>query len=823
MNIETIFTVKNNDLEQLDEHKAVDFFRRLLWAEARRIGVEISKIHVSSAIHVADGGIDAAVDDAQINTGCGIIKPGKTSYQIKSGECKPWQPSFIKKALFRDGTPYQENLGASIRSCLDACGTYILVCTGIDLVESQRINAIEHIKKYLEECGYPNAEVEVWSQNNLISFLEFFPSLALQVNGNDRGIFQTHMSWSRDTDVEARFVPGGSQTELIANIQNELQRDEYPVHVRLWGEPGIGKTRLAFEATKTDGLSSLVIYSLASEFRDSVLMTDICREDNHFSAILVLDECDPDNRSYIWNKLRYYSPRIKLITIYNDYEDVPLDIPYYVTPRLEDEQIQVILRGYRVPTEKTKLWAELCSGSPRVAHVIGGNLAKHPEDLLRPPSTVNIWERYVVGNSDPKSQEVRERRQVLRYIALFKKFGFEKSVERDARAIAKKITAAYPQITWPMFQEIVKNLKKRKILQGGSTLYITPKALHIKLWTEWWDNHATTFNFDEFIQEFPQESELVDWFCDMFRYADESGVASKVVEELLGPNGPFRNSEYLKTQLGSRFFLALTEGDPKSALGCLVKTLGNWDRETLLQFREGRRNVVWALQKIAVWRDLFSDAARLLLALGEAENEGFSNNASGVFTELFTPAPGRVAPTEAPPSKRLPILEEAFTSDSKERRALALKACNIALESGEFVRFGSPEVQGLRKEPELWMPKTYGELWEAYRGTWKLLESQLPRLPEDERKQGAETLLLNARALTRIRNLSNMIADTVATIARKKYVDEKHVIEAINRILHYEGERLDRTTQERWEQLMGETGRFRLSFHDATVCWNGFA
>ena len=55
MNIEKIFTVKNNDLEQLDEHTAVDFFRRLLWAEARRIGVEISKIHVSSAIHVADG------------------------------------------------------------------------------------------------------------------------------------------------------------------------------------------------------------------------------------------------------------------------------------------------------------------------------------------------------------------------------------------------------------------------------------------------------------------------------------------------------------------------------------------------------------------------------------------------------------------------------------------------------------------------------------------------------------------------------------------------------------------------------------------------
>ena len=804
MNHHTIFTVKNSDLDRLDEHTAVDFFRKLLCAEARRTDTEISRIHVPSAIHVPDGGIDATVNDAQIDTGCGIIKQGKTSYQIKSGAAEPWQPSFIEKELFRGPTPDQQKLGESIRDCLSVDGTYVLVFTGIDLVESQRLITIKHIKECLKKCNYPDAKVEVWSQNNIIGFLEFFPSLALQVNGNDGGVFQTHLSWSRDADMEAQFVKGTSQTELISNIQNELRRNEHPVHVRVWGEPGIGKTRLILEATKVEDLGPLVIYSLASEFRDSDLMTDIRREDNHFSAILVLDECDTDSRSYIWNKLKYFSPRIKLITIYNDYEDIPGDITPYVTPPLEGAEMQNILRKYEVPSDQTNRWAELCSGSPRVAHVIGENLANYPEDLLRPPSTVNIWERYVVGNSDPKSQEVRERRQVLRYIALFKKFGFENSVQRDAQAISRKIREAYPEITLSKFREIVNNLKKRKILQGGSTLYITPKALHIKLWTEWWDNHGPTFDFDEFIREFPPESELVDWFCDMFRYAAESGVASRVVEDILGPTGPFRNSEYLKTNLGSRFFLALTEGDPPSALGCLIKTLGKWDRETLLQFREGRRNVVWALQKIAVWRDLFSDAARLLLALGEAENEGFSNNASGVFTELFTPAPGRVAPTEAPPSKRLPILEEAFTSDSKERRALALKACNIALESGEFVRFGSPEVQGLRKEPELWMPKTYGELWDAYRGTWKLLESQLPRLPEDERKQGAETLLLNARALTRIRNLSNMIADTVATIARKKYVDEKHVIEAINRILHYEGERLDRTTQERWEQLMGE-------------------
>ena len=72
MNHETIFTVTKEDLALLNEHTAVDFFRELLWAEARRIGIEISKINVSSRIHVQDGGVDATVDEAQIEKGCGI-------------------------------------------------------------------------------------------------------------------------------------------------------------------------------------------------------------------------------------------------------------------------------------------------------------------------------------------------------------------------------------------------------------------------------------------------------------------------------------------------------------------------------------------------------------------------------------------------------------------------------------------------------------------------------------------------------------------------------------------------------------------------------
>ena len=40
-------------------------------------------------MNVRDGGIDATVDETQIESETGIIKSGKTSYQIKSGITKP--------------------------------------------------------------------------------------------------------------------------------------------------------------------------------------------------------------------------------------------------------------------------------------------------------------------------------------------------------------------------------------------------------------------------------------------------------------------------------------------------------------------------------------------------------------------------------------------------------------------------------------------------------------------------------------------------------------------------------------------------------------
>ena len=104
--------------------------------------------------------------------------------------------------------------------------------------------------------------------------------------------------------MQVPFVSGQSQEKLIEKIQNELRRSDQAVYVPVWGDPGVGKTRLVLEATKTDDLSPLVIYcDSAAQFESSVLMDAIC-SDNNLSAIVVIDGCEPRNQIRIWDELK---------------------------------------------------------------------------------------------------------------------------------------------------------------------------------------------------------------------------------------------------------------------------------------------------------------------------------------------------------------------------------------------------------------------------------------------------------------------------------------------------------------------------------------
>jgi hypothetical protein len=786
--MDTIFTVRNEELHRLSPEEAVDFFRELLWAEATSIGIGKNLINVPSAITTPDGGIDAEVQSIRISGGQGIIKQGLTRYQIKTGSFSPSSEADIKSILFKEGT---KELKPRVKSCLDRDGTLVVVLFGWD--DPERVDE-QYINKFKEELiatdgKYGNSKIEIWGRNKLRSFLTPFPSLALALKGLGGFQFQTHKSWSQNGDMREDFVKSSDYQQKEKAIQEILRSSDQARHIRVINDAGGGKTRFILEATKAKDLASLVLYTKASKFVNSDLLSFILREDNRFNVIIVADECNTQHRIEIWNQLANRGSRIKLITIYNEPDIKEHRIDYCDIPTLSGDDIKQIILSYGIPKDHIDRWAGFAGKSPRFAHMIGKNLRYYPDDVSRPVE--GIYDRIIAGYEDPNSEEVKKRKRVLMHIALFKRFGYRKPMEEEAKAVWKLVEKVDKDITWGRFQEIINKLMSLNILQGETTLYITPSLLHIRMWIEWWDTYGGSFDHDDFMADIPENSYLRKWFYEMLKYAAESGTASRVVKDLLGPTGPFKNFEYLETKLGGDFFLALTEADPESALNCLKRTIPRKTKDELLVFTTGRREVVWALERIAIWRDLFADAARILLALGEAENESYSNNASGVFVELFSPAYGKAAPTEAPPSERMPLLKEALESTSKEKRKLALRAFDEALTTLPSPRLVGAEYQGLRREPNLWMPKTYVELFDAYRQAWQLLVQELESMKEDDRQEGAKILLNNSRGLFSIGNLSEMVLNTWGELLKKSYAEKKEILSTVVQILHYDGKGFD--------------------------------
>jgi hypothetical protein len=218
---------------------------------------------------------------------------------------------------------------------------------------------------------------------------------------------------------------------------------------------------------------------------------------------VVIDECAEKERASIWGALKG-KKNLRLVTIDHGPEHSRDDQMLVVDcPQLPEDQITAILASYLPKHTGVWHWAQWCSGSPRVAHAVGENLQKTPEDLLKPPATVPMWERFVAGYERLDSQNAREALAVLRHVALFTRFGFEEPVSAEAQCICQFVQKVIPSVTWARFQEIVEHLRERRILQGKRTLFIVPKALHIYLWLDYWKNYGRGFDCQNFFDSIP--------------------------------------------------------------------------------------------------------------------------------------------------------------------------------------------------------------------------------------------------------------------------------------------------------------------------------
>lgn len=772
----SVFRVDAAILKRLSATAAVEAFRDLLWARAAELGLPITRVSISADVYTSDGGIDASIleGDGPPLDGDELLTSG-TRYQIKTGDFQLWQRGKVDEELFgRKKAAKFQNLGTAIQKTLRERKRLVFVCFGVDPVDEKLRKARENLTAAFKACGYAQAQIEVWGMTQLCGLFQRYPALCLRLRGHDHQGFRSWQSWVLDSDMSLPVHYSPEFRHQIDELREELQSGRVS-HLRFVGEPGVGKTRLALELTRADNLSGTTIYVRdGRSILQSSFLNELIRPDDPRFAILVVDECSPKDRAEIWNLLRPRCARLRLVTIDHG-PDTAADEKMRVVQvqPISEAQIQSIISGYGIDALNARRWAAYCEGCPRVAHVIGENLRQHRSDMLQEPATVNVWERFIVGADQPDSEDVQLRRIVLRHIALFERFGFEPPVDQEARYIAAMAAACDPRLTWARFQEVIAQLKDRRIVQGTTTLYITPRLLHIHVNREFWKAYGSGFDIAQAWKEMPKD--LWRWFVSMLRYAHTSQEATKAVERLLGPKGIFPTAKFPDQQPHGQLMMMIAETNPKEALRCLQRTIGKATPAQLHALRAARQQIVWTLGLLAVWEECFNASAELLLRLAEAENATHSNNATGTFVKLFSLIPGMAA-TEASADTRIDFLCAAMDSDSPARRAIALRAAESALATRGGSRTVGPEHQGLRPTIEFWYPKTYGELWDAYRAAWQMLVERLCDWSGDERAALVRSVIKSARSVFDIEALTPLVLQTLESLADDPQLDIKELL-----------------------------------------------
>jgi hypothetical protein len=785
----------------LGKQDAVVFLHSVIHAELARLKLH-AKVSVPFEVDIADGGIDATVEGIAVAPQSEILFQGDTFYQSKSGENVGLADAGLRKIVMEDPKPkVKRKLKPKIREIAEKNGNLVLFLPGISKPNASEAETLL-LQIIREEVKDSAVNIVIVEAHKIVGILKPHFALTMQLmRGNTSFYGIPFEQWSQEKSMSNQFAHDDKRDEQIGNIRSLLSQDGVK-DVRVSGFPGNGKTRSVLEAVSSPELSGQVIYfAMPSLALDSNNLQELSYRDDVIATVII-DECDRTSYMSALAIVGRSKSNLKLVTIYNeDGGEVTGDVKYVdlnTSEKLSEEAIKFIIESYGPSGEDAGRWAQFCDGSPRMAHMIGENLKRNTSDILKNPSYDAAMELCIANRDEIGSTAFNERKTVLMWLSLFTKFGWSQHVHENEREFIVAKIVRMEGLPVGKIEQIIKELKDRKILQGDKTLYISPRLLQVRAWKWWWEAHEHTFNMDVFWAENDDKGnkiavsgELVRWFQQMFQYAAEAPGAAEVVKRLLAKDGPLENEKELIEAIGNDFFLRLTEADPEAALRVLSRWMKSKSDAELKDLTFDRQNLVRVLEAIAVWQEHFVEAARLLLRIARTEtNHTYSNNSEGTFAELFSNGWGRLAPTEAAPSERLIVLKEALASNDPKEILLAIRAIYNSLETDHFTKMIGPENQGLKRQPKLWTPATWNELWEAMQSTWDLLIARIPTLEGEPLGKAIETVTERLRGLLKNEKRGLSFLDDFIKLSDKGFIPYEAAVKTVSMLLRFGGETL---------------------------------
>ncbi len=419
-------------------------------------------------------------------------------------------------------------------------------------------------------------------------------------------------------------------------------------------------------------------------------------------GIVVVDNCSFQVHEQLQVEVLRTDSLISILTLDYNLERVSNTKVFKLKPFSDEEIRQMLMPIYGEKISDIDRIAAFAQGFPQMAVLLANaRLNEDPEVGLLTDD--RIAEKLLWGASRQRNP-IDEK--VLRGCALFDRFGIEQNVSCEYEYIADNVVS----VSQEDFYNCVQRFSERGLIdRRGRYAQLVPKPLAIRLAAQWWKG---TREKDQscLINSIPES--LVVSFCDQIERLDFLPEVKVLTESLCGAQGPFGQAEVILSDRGSRLFRALVNVSPDATTSALFRVLQNMSHEELQAVAgDARRNLVWALEKLCFHAHLFEEAAWALLLLASSENESWSNNATGIFVQLYSV---NLSGTAANPTQRLLVLQRALEQSDMCFGKVVIEALKNAVDTHGGSRQVGAEYQGTRPPLEEWRAKVWQEIFDYW-------------------------------------------------------------------------------------------------------------
>lgn len=710
-------------IRRLAPEQLAVYFHQYLHCEARLVKIQ-ADIGISSAVLVSDGGVDghATVEPKGLASFSpswdGLFSPTLNNFcfQLKAGKNFNPTTTKLKEELLVKDKAGVESLKPFVKERLNRPNSqYVLV-----------------ISDFLELTTKKKTKVE----NDIFEILsEHWISASSRVIGTDSlcEAFGRHSSikgqilWVRSTGLvpidnndfgfNGDLIESSSgkalENTLDSFYQDSVNCGESKVFAICWDE-GVWKSRFIRDYLRKSKIPAL--YGRSEHMATDDLFRSYL-SDPDLSWTVVIDDCDRKFLEFVASHKKSFIGNGKAIILisgdlelFNEGDDrFPWITFWRLEPLNEQESKQLLNKVYGVLEADMDNYISIADGIPESLHEIGKwvrsgkgsaifSLRKSIQEILHgkycPDRTYSqfVLLSAVCGSTSKSNPNIEAFTGLMELV-----FG-------------EKFHKAF-------FYYYIDRLWRDRGIKSSKTLKFR-RYDQMALIKHFFELYPDCFHYS-FISRTPLASFFLKWFSKFNAFRGEAYV-SELYLELVSAADEF-NSETISAEL-----ICILHFDRRKALDLLLaKRWEFWklSSKTLTELGE-------AVRYLTIWKTTFDVAFDLLLDLVSLGN----SYAEQKLGELFYRGFGEHSKTEVSLLKRVEKILDRLES---EKNPHAQKRLAKALENLSVSHWASPIHPysiGLENErPELWLPKTYWDLFGEYLLiAEKLLEILKKNVPERE-------------------------------------------------------------------------------------------